>query len=107
MAALCGLLSDGDTQLVREPPLQCLPPSLPVTQSSTEAIVPGSCAYGKAPHNLSEQLREALCSELFLGVRAKGLGGPSKHPHWVPQMTSDVPGHARETIPRKERMSHV
>lgn len=102
MTALCGLLSDGDTQLVLEPSLQCLPPSLLVTQSSMEAIAPGSCAYGKAPHNLSEQLGEALCSELFLGVQAKGLGGPSKHLHWVPQMRSDVPGHACETILRKE-----
>lgn len=108
MAVLCGLLSDGDTQLVLEPPLLCLPPSLTVTQLSTEAIVPGSCAYGKAPHNLSE-LRglEALHSELFLGVRAKGLGGSSNHPHWVPQMRSDGLGHACETISRKERTSHV
>ena len=107
MTVLCdGLLLHGHMQLVLEPSLQCLLPSLPVTESM-EATVPEICAYGKAPHNLSEQLRKALHSELFLRVWAKGLGGPRKHPHWVPQMRSDAPGHACETIPRKERVAHV
>lgn len=107
VTVLCdGLLLHGHTQLVLDRSRQCLPPSSPVTQSM-EAIAPGICGYGKAPHNLSEQLRKALRSELFLRVRAKGLGGPRKHPHWVPQMRSDAPGHACETIPRKERASHV